>query len=86
MVCAYVREIIHSLKIVDYLPVHTHKPSYNNVHLLHFSFILQYLTYNISQKVSKKDQEIPYPHAADQHTAHGVKEPQIINSNKTSER
>ena len=32
--CAYVREIIHSLKLVDYLPVHTHK-SYNN---LHFSF------------------------------------------------
>ena len=29
--CAYVREIIHSLKRVDYLPVHTHKP-YNNLH------------------------------------------------------
>ena len=26
---AYLREIIHSLKLVDYLPVHTHKP-YNN--------------------------------------------------------
>ena len=24
--CASVREIIHSLKLVDYLPVHTHKP------------------------------------------------------------
>ena len=23
--CAYVREIIHSLKLVDYLPVHKHK-------------------------------------------------------------
>ena len=30
--CAYVREIIHSLKLVDYHPVHTHKP-YNNLHL-----------------------------------------------------
>ena len=30
---AYVREIIHSLKLVDYPPVHTHKP-YNNLHLL----------------------------------------------------
>ena len=29
--CAYEREIIHSLKLVDYLPVHTHKP-YNNLH------------------------------------------------------
>ena len=27
--CAYVREIIHSLKLVDYLRVHTHKPYYN---------------------------------------------------------
>ena len=27
--CVYVREIIHSLKIVDYLPVHTHKPNNN---------------------------------------------------------
>ena len=24
--CAYVQKIIHSLKLVDYLPVHTHKP------------------------------------------------------------
>ena len=30
--CAYVQEIIHSLKLVDYPPVHTHKP-YNNLHL-----------------------------------------------------
>ena len=30
-VCAYVREIIHSLKLVDYFPVHTHKP-YNNMY------------------------------------------------------
>ena len=29
---AHVRGIIHSLKLVDYLPVHTHKP-YNNLHL-----------------------------------------------------
>ena len=28
--CVYVREIIHSLKLVDYLPVHWHKP-YNNL-------------------------------------------------------
>ena len=30
--CAYVREIIHSQKLVDHLPVHTHKP-YNNLHM-----------------------------------------------------
>ena len=30
--CAYVREIIHLLKLVDYLPVHAHKPCIN----LHF--------------------------------------------------
>ena len=30
--CAYVREIIHSLKLVDYFPIHTHKLC-NNVHL-----------------------------------------------------
>ena len=24
--CAYIREIIHSLKLVDYPPVHAHKP------------------------------------------------------------
>ena len=28
--CTHVWEIIHSLKLVDYLPVHTHKP-YNNL-------------------------------------------------------
>ena len=28
----HVREIFHTLKLVDYLPVHTHKPC-NNVHL-----------------------------------------------------
>ena len=28
--CAYVRGIIHSLKLVDYPPVNTHKP-YNNL-------------------------------------------------------
>ena len=32
--CVYIREIIHSLKLVDYPPVHTHKP-YNNLHLYH---------------------------------------------------
>ena len=31
--CAYVREIIHPLKLVDYPPVH--KP-YNNLHMLIF--------------------------------------------------
>ena len=30
--CAQVREIIHSLKLVDCPPVQTHKP-YNNLHL-----------------------------------------------------
>ena len=30
--CAYVRKIIHSLKLVDYLPVHTHKP-YSNLQI-----------------------------------------------------
>ena len=30
--CAYVREIIHSLKFVDYHPVYTHK-LYNNLHV-----------------------------------------------------
>ena len=30
---AYVLEIIHSLKLMDYPPVHTHKP-YNNLHLI----------------------------------------------------
>ena len=32
--CAYAWKIIHSLKLVDYPPVHTHKP-YNNVHMLY---------------------------------------------------
>ena len=32
--CVYVREIILSLKLVDYPPVHTHKP-YNNLHIVH---------------------------------------------------
>ena len=45
--CAYVREITHSLKLVDLLPyvVHTHKP-YNNLHLLHtimFIYLFIYL-------------------------------------------
>ena len=30
--CAHLREIIHSLKLVDYPPVHTHNP-YNNLHM-----------------------------------------------------
>ena len=30
--CAQVREIIHSLKLVDCPPVQTHKP-YNNLHM-----------------------------------------------------
>ena len=30
--CAYVREIIHLLKLMDYLPIHMHKP-YNNLHV-----------------------------------------------------
>ena len=32
--CAYVREIIHSFKLMDYFPIHMHKP-YNNLHLIH---------------------------------------------------
>ena len=39
--CAYEREIIHSLKLVDFLPVHTHKP-YNNLHI--YFIILDKLT------------------------------------------
>ena len=31
--CAHVQEVIHSLKLVDYLPLHTHTP-YNNLHIL----------------------------------------------------
>ena len=31
-ICAYVREIIHPKKLVDYLPVRTHKP-YNDLHV-----------------------------------------------------
>ena len=43
--CAYVLEIIHSLKLVDYLPVHTHKP-YNNIHLFCIiKFKLKYCLY-----------------------------------------
>ena len=34
--CAYVREIIYSLKLLDYPPLHTHKP-YNNLHLFYGS-------------------------------------------------
>ena len=30
--CVYLRKIIHSLKLVDYILVHTHKP-YNNLHI-----------------------------------------------------
>ena len=33
--CAYVREIINSTKLMDYHPVHTHKP-YNNLHLFYW--------------------------------------------------
>ena len=34
--CGYVQEIIHLLKLVDYLPLHTHKP-YNRLtlHMYH---------------------------------------------------
>ena len=42
--CVYVREIIHLLKLVAYLPVHTHKP-YNNLHLF-FLFILAFVIIN----------------------------------------
>ena len=37
--CAHVREIIHSLKLADYPPVHTHKP-YNNLHVYPGFFLL----------------------------------------------
>ena len=46
--CTYVREIIHSLKLVDYLTVHTHKP-YNNIYLSHLLVIFLCFTSNISQ-------------------------------------
>ena len=32
--CAHVREIIHSLRLVDNPPVHAHKP-YNNLHYVY---------------------------------------------------
>ena len=38
---AYVREIIHSLKLVDYPLVHTHKP-YNNIHI-YFKYLTFFL-------------------------------------------
>ena len=44
--CAYVREKIHSLKLVYYLSVHTHKP-YNNLHLINRLMILMILHYLI---------------------------------------
>ena len=39
--CVYVREIIHSLKLMDYLPVHTHKPYYTNTYYMVLFTILQ---------------------------------------------
>ena len=39
--CVYVREILHSLKLVDYLPIHTHKP-YDNLHLFHMHKAILY--------------------------------------------
>ena len=39
MVCVSVREIFHSLKLVDYLPVQTHKP-----------YILTHLAYRVNAK------------------------------------
>ena len=47
--CAFVRDIIH--KLLDYPPVHTHKP-YDNLHLKQIFFIksipfkLEYFVYN----------------------------------------
>ena len=43
MVCTSVRAIIHSLTLVDYLPVQTHKP-YSNYRLF-YSFTLFYQLY-----------------------------------------
>ena len=43
--CTYVREIIHSLKLVYYLPVHIHKP-YNKLHLNKL-FKLEYTLVNV---------------------------------------
>ena len=36
---AYLQEIIHSLKLVDYFPVHRHKP-YNNLHISHMHNVI----------------------------------------------
>ena len=47
--CAYVREIIHSLVLVDYLPVLTYKP-YNNLHLLWF-LDMHYLGLDVTKSV-----------------------------------
>ena len=49
--CEYVWEIIHSLKLMDYLPVHTHKP-YNNLHLQNLLF----LAYNNDYKVLQEQE------------------------------
>ena len=40
--CAYVREIIHSLKLVDYLPIHTHKPYKHLSNEILFEWMLRY--------------------------------------------
>ena len=45
--CAYVGEIIHSLKLVDYPPVHTHKPYKNltyNMEVVHDKYMHLCLT------------------------------------------
>ena len=48
--CAYVWEIIHSLRLVDYPPVHTHK-SYNNLKLKIWSFDIKVSVYTIIRHI-----------------------------------
>ena len=49
--CAYVWEIILSLKLVDYLPIHTHKPD-NNLQMLVLLFHLVCSKRNITKTLN----------------------------------
>ena len=50
---AYVLEIINSLKLMDYLPVHMHKP-YNNLHLSRMKINRTHFLLNIFYSHKKK--------------------------------
>ena len=45
--CAYVRETIHSLQLVDYPPVHTHKPYTYLLHITYDNGIFQLYTLDV---------------------------------------